>query len=266
MTVIFIIILIISLLITLLMLFDFNFYTIIPTDQYPDKILNKPIAHRGLFTKTKPENTLAAFENAIKNKMAVELDVNVTNDNVPIIVHDNDLTRLTGTNIQVTKSCFNDLKNLKINHQAHIPTLDQVLKLINHKIQIIVEIKDYGLTKNQRLAIMRQLTAYNGEITIQSFNPILMYWIRKNYPNFIRGQLFDQPNFNNKLLFNLRHNLFTFLSRPSYICYNKETIIKANLNPARQKGLKTIGFTFKNKDIKSSLAKNYFDNVIVELE
>ena len=59
-------------------------------------IATTPIAHRGLFDDKIPENSLAAFKNAVKNKLPIELDVSVLTDGVPVVFHDERLARMTG--------------------------------------------------------------------------------------------------------------------------------------------------------------------------
>ncbi|HBZ89857.1 MAG TPA: glycerophosphodiester phosphodiesterase, partial [Lachnospiraceae bacterium] len=48
----------------------------------------KGICHRGLHNDRFSENGLKAFENAIKEKMPIELDVHITSDNKLVVFHD----------------------------------------------------------------------------------------------------------------------------------------------------------------------------------
>ena len=60
-------------------------------------LTNKYIAHRGLFdNKLIPENSIAAFEKAVENKFAIEMDVQMTKDGVLVVFHDDDMFRMTG--------------------------------------------------------------------------------------------------------------------------------------------------------------------------
>ena len=54
-------------------------------------IKETPIAHRGVHTKDIPENSLSAFENALKNNYAIELDVQFTKDKEVVVFHDENL-------------------------------------------------------------------------------------------------------------------------------------------------------------------------------
>ena len=62
-------------------------------------INERPIAHRGYhdLNKTRWENTLSAFAAAVERGFAIECDVHLSADGVPVVFHDDDLKRLTGT-------------------------------------------------------------------------------------------------------------------------------------------------------------------------
>ena len=57
------------------------------------------LAHRGLHNDIYPENSLGAYENAIKHGFAIELDIRVLKDGNLAIFHDDNLNRMCGVNI-----------------------------------------------------------------------------------------------------------------------------------------------------------------------
>ena len=59
-------------------------------------LLTRPIAHRGLWNDEIPENSLLAYENAIKHGYPIEIDVHKSKDGVLFVFHDDNLKRLTG--------------------------------------------------------------------------------------------------------------------------------------------------------------------------
>ena len=100
------------------------------------------IAHRG-FTKSFPENTLQAFKAAIENKFdAVELDIQFSKDGHAIVFHDENLSRLTGNFAEVNDLTLQQLKELRIETNYSIPTLAEVLEVIEGKLLVVVEIKN----------------------------------------------------------------------------------------------------------------------------
>ena len=58
---------------------------------------NKIIAHRGVFNNIDiPENSMKAFKKALKLNYPIELDIQLTKDNILVVLHDHTLQRMTG--------------------------------------------------------------------------------------------------------------------------------------------------------------------------
>ena len=62
-----------------------------------EPLFPNPVAHRGLHDRASGviENSASAFEAAIIAGFAIECDVQLTSDGVPVIFHDNDMKRRT---------------------------------------------------------------------------------------------------------------------------------------------------------------------------
>ena len=74
------------------------------------------ISHRGE-SQERPENTMAAFRLAFERGVdGVECDVYATTDHVPVIIHDSTTGRTAGagTNLTVSSSSWNDLKDVRV--------------------------------------------------------------------------------------------------------------------------------------------------------
>jgi glycerophosphoryl diester phosphodiesterase len=134
----------------------------------------RPIAHRGLHDGNKLvwENTLTAFAGAVKHNYAIECDVHLTEDGVPVVFHDGDLKRLTGKEGQVHSKTSKQMQALKIGGTPdHVPTLRQMLDLVKGKVPLVIELKgdpgsDAGLVK----AVADELASYKGQVAIMSFD------------------------------------------------------------------------------------------------
>ncbi|MFT5209054.1 MAG: glycerophosphoryl diester phosphodiesterase [Flavobacterium sp.] len=104
---------------------------------------NKPylcIAHRGASGHA-PENTLKAFALAVEMGCPwVELDVYYV-DGELIVIHDDDLDRTTNGTGPVMEATFSSLRALNAGENEKIPTLDEVIALIDHKASINIELK-----------------------------------------------------------------------------------------------------------------------------
>lgn len=94
------------------------------------------VAHRGN-TGTTPENTLAAFDAAFDaGASAIEVDVHLTSDGIPVVIHDETLERTTSGAGLVAQTTLESLRSLDAGSWmgwqfAHekIPTLAEVLEL-----------------------------------------------------------------------------------------------------------------------------------------
>ena len=116
------------------------------------------IAHRGSHLNV-PENTLAAYENAIKEGADyVEIDLRTTKDGHLVIMHDASTTRMTGKKALVKKLKYSEIKDLKVKPTSkedtttyRIPDFKSVLNLCKGKINIYLDFKDADVEKTYRL-------------------------------------------------------------------------------------------------------------------
>jgi len=112
------------------------------------------IAHRGDHTAA-PENTIKAFRNAIKNHADyIEIDLRTTKDSQLVIMHDENLFRMTGINESISNLTLDSLKKIYIfdkNHpeygRHHIPTLAEILKLCKGRANIYLDFKNASVQK-----------------------------------------------------------------------------------------------------------------------
>ncbi|MDR2789096.1 MAG: glycerophosphodiester phosphodiesterase [Candidatus Accumulibacter sp.] len=87
-------------------------------------------AHRG-FSARYPENTLLAFRQAIAAGCdGIELDVHLSRDGTPVIIHDEDTLRTTGVPGQVGESLYSDLRRLDAGQGEPVPSLEEYLDLV----------------------------------------------------------------------------------------------------------------------------------------
>jgi glycerophosphoryl diester phosphodiesterase len=98
------------------------------------------IGHRGA-CGYEPENTLASFERAIQMGCAwVELDVHYV-DNELIVIHDSKLDRTTNGTGKIYGRTLAEIQSYDAGNGEHIPTLIEVLDLIDQRVGINVELK-----------------------------------------------------------------------------------------------------------------------------
>lgn len=140
------------------------------------------VAHRGA-SKEAPENTFAAFELAYKDGAdAIETDVHLTKDSIPIIMHDETVNRTTNGKGYIQDYTYEEIKTLHANAQfstrftqERIPTLEELLQWsVSKDILLNIELKNNKIDYNHLEKIVYELICtynMNERIILSSFNP-----------------------------------------------------------------------------------------------
>lgn len=118
------------------------------------------VAHRG-WPDRHAENTLEGVKAVLEaGARYVEFDVQITADRRPVVIHDNDLTRLTGRGEKVTRMTLAQLEGIPVatrpGEHAHVPTLEAMLALIGEYpgVTAFVELKRHSIRRHgRRLAV-----------------------------------------------------------------------------------------------------------------
>lgn len=77
-------------------------------------LAKQPIAHRGLWSESIPENSLPAYKKAAEKNYPVEIDVYLTKDNVIVSFHDDTLSRMTGQDGHVWDYTYDELQAFRL--------------------------------------------------------------------------------------------------------------------------------------------------------
>jgi glycerophosphoryl diester phosphodiesterase len=106
----------------------------------------KIVAHRGS-SRLRPENTLEAFELAIEaGTDVVELDVRLTADNVPVVMHDLDVSRTTDGTGWLHEMTLVEVKALSVKRKrgprAEVPTVREALQVLAGRADVNLEVKN----------------------------------------------------------------------------------------------------------------------------
>ena len=228
----------------------------------------RQVAHRGLHARELgiPENSLPAFARAVEQGKAIELDLHATADNRLVVLHDFQLKRMTGVPGIVEEWTLEDLRKLRLQGtDAHIPTLDEVLELVNGKVPLLLEIKSERLGEVGRLepVLMKRLASYQGEFILEAFNPEVLVWLHRHAPQYIRGQLGNLDDENRQFKFYSRHLMFNPLSRPDFIAFDIQKIDYKLRLACKKHGLPLLGWTIRT-EAELKKADRLCDGVIYE--
>ena len=185
------------------------------------------IAHRGLHSPDKqiPENSLAAFREAVSYGYGMELDVQLSRDGEVMVFHDDDLLRVCGREERVDELTCAELQSLSLcGTGEHIPLFSQVLALVGGRTPMIVELKSCRRNRELCEKTLALLRGYDAEYCVESFDPRIVAWFRKNAPDLLRGQLAQPCGMYRReevgpLRFLLGNTLLNFLGRPQFIAY-----------------------------------------------
>lgn len=196
-------------------------------------------AHRGLHDIDRgiPENSLAAFRRAVEHDFGSELDVHLTADGHLVVIHDSDLSRLCGVNDVVENCTLDRLKTYRLlDTEEGIPTFDEVLSCYDWNGEdqlpapLIVEVKTRGGNAEEvTKQVMRVLDEHSVRAAVESFDPMVLRWLRIHRPEVLRGQLAENF-FNDSQVSDLSMPkkaaatalLGNSLGRPDFIAYRFE--------------------------------------------
>lgn len=190
------------------------------------KLCGWKYAHRGLHNEDRPENSMAAFCAALEGGYGIELDIHLMKDGNLAVIHDSSLLRVAGADVNIEDLAFEDLSNYTLGKSnEQIPLFSQVLDLYRGKAPLIVELKTAGNNIDSLCrATMEKLDGYDGLYCIESFDPRVTRWMRKNRPDIIRGQL-SENWFHSKaklpgiLKFLMTYHISNIYTRPDFIAY-----------------------------------------------
>lgn len=234
--------------------------------------LGQFFAHRGFHNSEMgiPENSLPAFKKAVEYGYGIELDVRITKDHVPVVFHDADLSRMCRVEKRVSELTFAELNHYSLGQSAEkIPSLADVLALIDGKAPLIIEFKADHSDVSICDYAQPLLDEYKGPYCIESFNPLVLLWYKKNRPAIIRGQLSSRMLVENKngstfLNFLLQQMLFNWITKPDFIAFNhKYTHLLAFKICRKLYKAPTFGWTIVTQE-ELDQAKPHFDSYIFE--
>lgn len=241
----------------------------VPSRQAVEWLDEQPIAHRGLWSTgpQRPENSLAAFDAAVARGYAVELDVQRSGDGVTVVIHDEELERMTGAPGAVADAGLSGLKERRLLGGAErIPTLKEALERVDGRVPLLVEIKNEGEVGALEDDVAQQLAGYDGPVAVMSFNPFSLARVAESAPEIARGQLsgsFEGEDLAAYEVFLLRNLLMNWKSRPDFIAYEFDQTPSLTTTLQRRRGRPLVGWTAETPEERAQ-AETRCDAVICD--
>ncbi len=202
------------------------------------------IGHRGAKTY-ETENTLESFGKAIElGANAVELDVRMSGDSALIVSHDDNLKKVFGKDVSISRTTLEDLKRLTENR---IATLQEALHFIGTQAEkILVELKETGYEK-QTLDVIRE-EKLEDRVIIVSFHEETLAFVRELDKKIETGLIYAKYKRPVEAAVNLNAQYLV----PLYRFVHRRDVIKAH-----KSDLKVIVWTINTKkDIEIYIAKD----------
>ncbi|MDC0195128.1 glycerophosphodiester phosphodiesterase family protein [Alphaproteobacteria bacterium] len=172
--------------------------------------LPKLIGHRGV-KNLSPENTIESIDLAKKLGLNwVEIDVKISKDLIPILLHDDNLERTAKKKWLPPDHFYKDIKKLDAGYhyykkatKIYIPTLQEVLLFCNKKkINLNIELKpNKGFEKENIKSIIKVLSnmSFTNYYYFSSFDWKSLIMMKEIFPNANYGLLLDKFKNNTNL-------------------------------------------------------------------
>lgn len=215
--------------------------------------------HRGARAYA-PMNTLPAFELAAQQGAdGIELDVHLSQDKQPIVLHDFTVDHTTNAVGYVREMTLAQLKALDAGSYfgsqfagVQIPTLDEVFESLGQRLFINVEIKSEAQeTDGVEQVVADCITRWSmqNRVLVSSFNPYALKRFRQIMPNIPIGYLYAPewtfwPEVMDSLPHEARHPHHTMIDT-EYMGWARENGWRVNTwtvnDPARAVDLRNLG-------------------------
>lgn len=222
-------------------------------------IITNNIAHRAISASNVKEHSVEGMLGCIKKGYTAEIDVVLYNGKIKCYHNDN-ISRKLGQEASIAQ---------KIRIEDSM-LFEEALKLIDGKIPIIIDIKDFSIfnRKFQKM-LMEILANYKGEFVVQCWNPLVVRWFFKNYPEIIRGQVGNSLSSLNKtrnLALLIVNFLLFYKGNPDYIVYDLDKYVMLLSKFNNILGIPVIGYTAYTKEDIQKYKSSGFSNIIIEGE
>lgn len=150
------------------------------------EVMSRPVAHRGLHDLPNgvAENSATAFNRAAEMNLAIECDLQLSGDGVPMVIHDSTLDRVTDQSGKVSALSAGQIGRIPLSGSSSKDctlTFPQLLALIDSRVAIAVELKPQpsdAQDAEMAEAAVAALKTYQGPVAFISFSPNLLKLVR----------------------------------------------------------------------------------------
>ena len=212
-----------------------------------------------------PANTLAGVSRSLAARAeGMEIDVQLSADGIPVLMHDLTVDRTTNLRGRVHDLRYADLQDADAGEGEHVPSLDEVLRLVAGRLTVMCELKvdhDSGATDTGLVeAVTTVVAAHNAEAwtAMHSFDPEIVAEARKRAPRIsaaIIAGAQDAPGFERYLAGVVKRGAQALSLE--HRCITREYVIRA-----KQRQLSLFAWTADSPDDWRHLIAVGIDGII----
>jgi glycerophosphoryl diester phosphodiesterase len=210
------------------------------------------VAHRGVPLLLR-ENTLPSVAAAISGGADwVEVDVKLTRDGVPVLLHDDTLKRLWGHDRPVAALSHTELAELTRDDQWRIPTLRQALRLTRETgVPLMIDVPRTA-EADAAVALVRSLDCF--ALTVFTGPPVALAGVRAVAPQACIAMSWDSP-------LPPRAEVLRRV-RPDYFNLHHRLLTAGRIARLQSRGLKVSAWTVDSPRRMAALASAGIDAII----
>ena len=223
------------------------------------------IAHRGIHNDKTIENTTLAFSKAIERNSPIEFDIQILKDGNLVVYHDDNLKRLMGIDRKLSSYSYEELEKLTFpNLDTHIPLFSDLLRLVNGRVLLVIEIKKTDIISYKKYCekIVSILKNYSGDFVIKSFDIRIVSWFLKN-TDYVTGLLMIRRK-KSSYDFIINKRITLSVLNPDFISVSTK-IVSSKLVQNFRKKHPVLVWTIKNRN-SLDMALRYGDSFLIDEE
>lgn len=237
------------------------------TRRAPDWLTQWEYAHRGLHSDGVPENSIAGAVGAMAAGLAIECDIQMSGDGVPMVFHDWDLARLAGADGQFADYTAAQLSAKLLRGSDQNPaTLIRFLEEVGGRVPVLVEVKSLPTMQFEPVctAVSEVLSAYSGDFAVMSFDDRITKWFRENTTIMPCGLVMREDEFGYTQSADERRAAFDN-AQPDFLAYHIAALPSDWVADLRSSGLPILSWTVDTPETRAR-ALQCADAVIAEAE